>query len=151
MAKKKEENTENKKSNKLIIIIAAVIIIALGAGAGVYMYLSQNDEPKEVVIVEGYVDLGEVFVNLSSESQKKYVKLTCTMIYDSANADLLKEIESKMIVLKDTSVFYFKSLTDKDFNTENEEKLKQDLIIKLNENLQTGELLDIKFPQLLIQ
>ena len=151
MAKKKEENTEKKKGSKLIIIIAAVVIIALGAGAGVYMYLSQNAEPEEVVIVEAYADLGEIFVNLSSESEKRYVKLTATMTYDSANADLLTEIESKMVELKDTAVFYFKSLTDKDFNTENEGKLKQDLITKLNENLESGDLLDIKFPQLLIQ
>ena len=142
---------DDKKKSKLPLIIGLFIIVALSAVGGAYLYLSQNTEAKEKVVVETYADLGEIFVNLDEESGKKYVKLSATMTYDSENKELAEELTVKAVALRDSAVFYFKSLGVEDFNTENEAILKEKLVEQLNINLSSGKIIDVKFGQLLIQ
>lgn len=113
--------------------------------------MSKNAEPKEVVIVEAYSELGEMLVNLSDEGGKRYAKLTAVVTYDSANEELTEEITNKNIALRDTALFYLKSLKASDFSADNEVNLKNELVSRLNSNLTTGKLIDIKFNELLVQ
>ena len=103
---------EKKKSNLKFIIITIVGLVVVGVAVflGVYFTMSKNAEPKEVIIVEAYSELGEMLVNLSDEGGKRYVKLTAVATYDSANEELTDEITTKNIALRDTALFYLKSL-----------------------------------------
>lgn len=152
MSKEKKEKATKGNSKKVIIIIVALVVVAASVFAGGYLAVANSSgEPKEVVIVEAYSELGEIFVNLNDGSSKRYVKLNATMSYDSKNKDLISEIEVKKVALRDTAIFYFKSLKDTDFNPDNEQNLKNNLVNKLNENLQHGEIISVKFSELLIQ
>ncbi len=144
---------EKKKSNLKIIIIIIAVLLALGGGVfgGVYLYMTKNAEPAEVIIVEGYKEVGEIMVNLSDKEAKRYVKLTATVTYDSADEELGTEIDTKLVALKDTMIFYLKSLKSTDFTADNEMILKSELVDKLNQNLTKGLLIDVKFNELLVQ
>ncbi len=144
---------EKKKSGLKFIIVTIVGLLVIGVAVflGVYFTMSKNAEPKEVVIVEAYSELGEMLVNLSDEGGKRYAKLTAVVTYDSANEELTEEITNKNIALRDTALFYLKSLKASDFSADNEVNLKNELVSRLNSNLTTGKLIDIKFNELLVQ
>lgn len=144
---------EKKKSNLKFIIITVMALLVIGVAVflGVYFTMSKNAEPKEVIVVETYTELGQILVNLSDEGNKKYVQMSVTLTYDSANSELAEEITTKNVALKDSAIFYLKSLKTTDFSAENELSLKQNLVERLNANLTSGKIIDIKFNELLVQ
>ena len=144
---------EKKKSNLKFIIITVMALLVIGVAVfiGVYFTMSKNAEPKEVIVVETYTELGQILVNLSDEGNKKYVQMSATLTYDSANSELAEEITTKNVALKDSAIFYLKSLKTTDFSAENELSLKQNLVERLNANLTSGKIIDIKFNELLVQ
>ena len=144
---------EKKESNLKFIIITVMALLVIGVAVflGVYFTMSKNAEPKEVIVVETYTELGQILVNLSDEGNKKYVQMSATLTYDSANSELAEEITTKNVALKDSAIFYLKSLKTTDFSAENELSLKQNLVERLNANLTSGKIIDIKFNELLVQ
>lgn len=145
--------SEKKKGKNIIIIIILVLLIIGGAVfAGVYFGLSKGSETNEPKpIVEAYSEIGEIFVNLSDTDGKRYAKITLTLSYDSENEDLATELETKQVVLRDTAIFYFKSLKAENFSASNEGALKKELTDRLNKNLTEGLIIDVKFNELLVQ
>ena len=102
-------------------------------------------------IQEAYVEIGEIFVNLSDENSKRYAKLNLSISYDSSNKDLANEISEKQVAIKDTAVFYFKSLYAKDFEPANEAVLKGDLVARINKQLNSGLLIDVYISEIIVQ
>lgn len=139
------------KSSKLIIIIAIIVALGLGTFGGVYFFMNKNNANQPVYIKETFVEVGEIFVNLSDENSKRYAKLNLSLSYDSANKELTSEIEEKQVVIKDIAVFYFKSLYAKDFEPANEAVLKGDLIARLNKGLNSGLLVDVYISEIIVQ
>lgn len=142
---------DSKKGSNIIIIIG--IILALGAGTfgGVYYFMNKKNANQPVYIQEAYVEVGEIFVNLSDENDKRYVKLNVSLSYDSSNKDLANEIAEKQVVIKDKAVFYFKSLYSKDFKPANEAVLKGDLVSRINKELNSGLLIDVYISEIIVQ
>ena len=143
---------EKKKGKGKLIIIIVVGLLLLGGGvfAGVYYGMSKANS-EEAPIVEAYTELGQLLVNLSDEGSKKYVQMTATVTYDSANTEVGEEITTKIVALRDSAIFYLKSLKTSDFTADNEVNLKRDLVQRLNSNLKSGTIIDIKFNELLVQ
>ncbi len=143
---------EKKKGKGKLIIIIVVALLLLGGGvfAGVYYGMSKANS-EEAPIVEAYTELGQLLVNLSDEGSKKYVQMTATVTYDSANTEVGEEITTKLVALRDSAIFYLKSLKASDFTADNEVNLKRDLVQRLNSNLKSGTIIDIKFNELLVQ
>ena len=77
--------------------------------------------------------------------------MTATVTYDSANTEVGEEITTKLVALRDSAIFYLKSLKASDFTADNEVNLKRDLVQRLNSNLKSGTIIDIKFNELLVQ
>lgn len=148
----KEVKETKSKSKKIFVFLIALLVLGGAVFGGVYFGLNKNNSANATVVIEeAYYELGEIFVNLSDEGGKRYVKLTLSVTYDVKNKDLAGEIETKKVALRDTAIFYFKSLQVKDFTSENELILKKDLVNKLNTNLTNGLLIDVKFNELLLQ
>ena len=93
---------EKKKGKGKLIIIIVVALLLLGGGvfAGVYYGMSKANA-EEAPIVEAYTELGQLLVNLSDEGSKKYVQMTATVTYDSANTEVGEDITTKLISLRD--------------------------------------------------
>ena len=89
-----EEKKEKKKGNKLILIIAILAVLGGGTFGGVYYFMNKDNASQPVVIQEAFFEVGEIFVNLSDEGSKRYIKLNLSISYDSKNKDLAKEIET---------------------------------------------------------
>lgn len=155
MAKEKEVEKEKKKSGGLknvIIIILALLVLGAAAFGGFYFYKQSNAEPKEEIIVQTKVPVGEqMTVNLNSENAKRYLKVSVSLGYDSKDKATTKEIEQKGIEIKDKTLFYLKSRKLEDFETKNEKNLKAGLVEEINELLVEGEILDVYFTDLLTQ
>lgn len=143
---------ENKKSKKTILIVV-LLLIFVGAGTfgGAYYFMSRNNAYSPVVVKEGFVEIGEIFVNLSDEGSKRYVKLSMSVSYDKENKKLAKEIEDNKVVIRDTANFHIKSCKAKDFEPANEVILKGDLISKINQKLTKGVLKDVYISDIIVQ
>ena len=141
-----------KKSGKIILIVIA-IILALGGGtfAGVLFYMNKNNDSQPTQIKEAFVEVGEIFVNLSDEDIKRYAKLNLSISYDSTNKDLATELEEKNVVVRDVAIFYIKACKAKDFEPANEAILKGNLINKINQKLTSGVLKDAYISDIIVQ
>ncbi|MPL99950.1 hypothetical protein SDC9_46172 [bioreactor metagenome] len=146
-----EEKKEKKKGNKLILIIAIVAVLGGGTFGGVYYFMNKDNASQPVVIQEDFFEVGEIFVNLSDEGSKRYIKLNLSISYDSKNKDLAKEIEDKKVVIRDIAIFYIKSCKAKDFEPANEAVLKGDIMTRINQKLTSGLLKDVYISDIIVQ
>ena len=144
-------NKRKKGKNTILIIIVLLLVVGGGPFAGTYYFMSKNNTEKVVVIEEAFHEVGEIFVNLSDEGSKRYVKLNMTVSYDKKNKDLAAEITEKAVVIKDVAIFYIKSCKAKDFEPANEAVLKGDLIERINQKLSNGVLQDVYISDIIVQ
>ena len=144
-------NKRKKGKNTILIIIVLLLVVGGGTFAGTYYFMSKNNTEKVVVIEEAFHEVGEIFVNLSDEGSKRYVKLNMTVSYDKKNKDLAAEITEKAVVIKDVAIFYIKSCKAKDFEPANEAVLKGDLIERINQKLSNGVLQDVYISDIIVQ
>lgn len=162
--KEPKVKNNNEKNSLIIKIISYVLLLAFIAGCtyfGVYYGIKkatgdnksvENTESKPSKVEnEVYFEIGEMTVNLKEDSGKRYVRLNLTVGHSEKNKDLTKEIESKKGVLTDAAIFYLKSCAYTDFTAGNETVLKENLIKKLNEKLESGTISSIIFTDLIIQ
>lgn len=146
-----EEKKENKKGKGMIIILLLLIFVGAGTFGGTYFIMSKNKAAQPVVVEEAFVEVGEIFVNLSDEGSKRYVKLNMSISYDKSNKDLATELEDKKVVIRDVAIFYIKSCQAKDFEPANEIILKGDLISRINQKLTRGVLKDVYISDIIVQ
>ncbi|MGL5085582.1 MAG: flagellar basal body-associated FliL family protein [Clostridium sp.] len=140
------------KGKKIIGFIALIVVLGVGTFAGVYFGLSKSEgEEKKIVIQEAFHEVGEIFVNLSDDNAKRYVKLKLSASYDEKNKDLGAEIEKKHVVMRDVANTYFSTCKAIDFEPINREKLKSDLIARLNQKLTGGTIIDIYISEIIVQ
>lgn len=146
------KDNKEKKGGKIILIVIA-IILAVGGGtfAGVSFYMNKNTDTQPVYVKEAFVEVGEIFVNLSDEDNKRYVKLNLSISYDSSNKDLATELTEKSVVIRDIAIFYIKSCKAKDFEPANEAILKGELINRINQKLTSGVLKDAYISEIIVQ
>lgn len=143
---------KNKKGkNTIVIVLFLLLIVGGGTFAGTYYFMSKNNASEPIVIEEAFFEVGEIFVNLSDEGAKRYVKLNITVSYDKKNTELAAEIEEKSVVLRDISIFYIKSCKAKDFEPTNEAVLKGELINRINKKLINGQLKDVYISDIIVQ
>ncbi|MGL4664326.1 MAG: flagellar basal body-associated FliL family protein, partial [Clostridium butyricum] len=104
------------------------------------------------VVENAYVDLEEFTVNLADEGGKRYFKGELSVGYDKSNKKMAEEITANTVVIRDTIIFYFKG-QKADFinNINNEQKIKDDLIVAINKQLQKGKITDIRFKNMIVQ
>lgn len=146
-----EGKKENKKNKGILIVFLLLIFVGAGTFGGTYFIMSKNKASLPVVVEEAFVEVGDIFVNLSDEGSKRYVKLNMSISYDKANVDLAKELEDKKVVIRDVSIFYIKSCKASDFDPQNEVILKGDLISRINQKLTKGLLKDVYISDIIVQ
>ena len=130
------------KQMKFIIFL---LIVAILAGGGVYFFMSSRTVPKEEPIKLANLDLQESLIKLSDENS--YIKTSITLSYDESE----ENIDSRVPLIRDTIIQYFMSKSSNDFNGETLEKLKEELIKKINTNIGTDIVKQIYFTNLVVQ
>ncbi|SHI59916.1 flagellar FliL protein [Clostridium amylolyticum] len=151
---------EGKSSKPLLITLIILLIIAL-AGGGIFagMYFSSKGSAKanskaEIVIEEATYALDDFLVNLTDADSKRYVKAKVFISYNKNNQDLEKELllDRTKPILRDAALTILRSKKVADFATiQSTEAVKKELKEKMNSRLTKGKIIEVYFPELIIQ
>ncbi len=164
-------NKKNSKGNELekekgsnskltIIIVTAIVIFALISGAVFVGYtvatkqVSKNsNEASEsnVVEKEATLNLDEFLVNLSDEVKSKFIKVKVSLGSNLENKDLQEELTAKIPQIRDCINKVLRTKKSTDFKTEGDALLKEEMIVKVNELLNSGKITNIYFTDIIVQ
>lgn len=168
---KETVNQDNKpKKKKWPLILLPVLVILAGSAAGWYFFFrdSSDAEPtKSVTLVDDKVvyertnakgtvvkcdklEMGDILVNLSGGSG--YLRVGLILEYPQANKKLAEELKEKEFQLKDVVIAYLRTMTYADVAPADAgEALKQNLLVEINKNLGTGDVVGILWTDFLVQ
>ena len=176
MAKEKdEEKTEVKKSSSkivLIIIIILLVLILVGGGLAAYFLLSDNNtEPtptqtqnqqktmsnkkhfnknSDLTKIGPIYPLDQFIVNLLSENGTRFLKIK--MDLELSGPELTTELDKKKPMVRDIIIRTLSSKTFQEVSTDRgKEKLKDELVEKLNNVLTDGYIKNIFFTEFVVQ
>ncbi len=168
----KDEKTKKKGGNKLIIfIVAGVLALLLIIGIVVAVLMMGGDEPVDpgaagggasegvapakskntnLLSVGMIYPLDQFIVNLLTQSGRRYLKTTVNL--ELSSPSLMSELESKEAVITDTVINILSSKSLEEISTiKGKEKLKQEIIERINEYLVDGQIDGVYFTQFVIQ
>lgn len=148
----------NKKPLIILLCIFILLFMASTSVAVIY-FLKDNGHLIESQLFTDdasntYVDLGNINVNLSDQGVNRYFKGQISLGYSNGDRKAFKGLtkDENLVVIKDIINFYFKSKNANFIsNAQNEEKIKEDLITSINNNLQDFKITDIRFSSFVIQ
>lgn len=165
--------------NKLIMIIAGVILVFLLIVGGVIAMLlsggggeeAMDDAPANLSQkssggggsrraparrATSYVTVGPIYeldkfvVNLITKRGKRYLRVKISLELDSEN--VIGELEMKKVVLSDTIIDTLTSRTKQELSTsKGKNRLKDELISRINSSLIDGMVSNVFFTEFIIQ
>lgn len=170
---KNEDSGGGSKSGSkmLMIIIGSVVVVLLLVGVALVLLLSggsntaQADTPQRVAANTGggggggslplnigplYPIEGSVVVNLiSTSSQKRYLKTSLTL--ELSQEGLRAEMEAKKDAIKDTIISILSAKSPEEVQTtKGKERLKEEIMTRLNEFLVDGKINNIFFTEFVV-
>ena len=153
-----EKNGKGLKGNTLFVIaFFAIIFSGIGLFAGSYM-ASGNILPKfeerELSINPETYFVDEFLINLADSDSKRYLKIEIYLSYDSNDEALFEEIQLDRTkpILKDAALTVLRSKTSSEFSSKDgTESIKKELVEKFNSKLENGQIIEVYFPELIIQ
>ena len=169
---KESENNENSGgNNKLLLIVVVVLLLLLLVIAGVvaYFLLTDTNEPQpqqqqqqtqqevkkkkinpEDTQIGPMYPLDKFIVNLQSDGARRYLK--CTMDLEMSSPELQQELDKKVPLIRDVIIRILSSKTVEMISTaKGKEKLKEEIVRKLNQYLESGEIKHVYFTDFVIQ
>ena len=171
-AKKGEEDVIEKKPKGnmiLVIVIALLVVLLLGGGTAAFFLLGSNDEavqeattqatqnsPKKPTKKTDGLAIGPMYpmtqfvVNLLSDSGNRFLKVAVDL--ELSDAKLQPEMDHKKSLVRDIIIRTFSSKTFEEISTlKGKDKLKQEVIDKINEKLTDGHIRNIYFTDFVVQ
>lgn len=170
-----EKKVEKSGGNKLrIILIILCLIVIIGGGAfGSYLVLSKknnngnnqgninvnmnnnnfnnnnNNNMYRPAVSEHTYDLGEFLLNLSDADARRFLKARIHVGFN--NKKMLKELEAKKAVILDSVNTVIRSKKHTDFSPEGTEKIKVEILNKINPMFKEGLCDNVYFTEILVQ
>jgi len=90
-------------------------------------------------------------VNLSDEGKSKFVKVKISLGSNLENEDLQEELTAKIPQIRDSINKVLRAKKSTDFKTEGDALLKEEIIVKANELLNSGKITNIYFTDIIVQ
>lgn len=178
MAGKKPEDgdvtVEKKpKSNMvLIIVIALLVVLLVGGGATAFFMLGSSHEEATATTTQqdtkvekkkssskkstDHLTIGPMYpmaqfvVNLLSESGNRFLKVAVDL--ELSDVKLQPEMDHKKSLIRDIIIRTFSSKTFEEISTlKGKDKLKEEVLDKINENLSDGQVKNIYFTDFVVQ
>ncbi len=173
---KKEEIKEKKSGLNLVLIIFIVLLllILVGGGVAAYFLLSDNGntqqsniqqqpqpqtqarKPSNVARSSDLTKIGPIYpldqfiVNLLSEGGTKFLKTK--MDIELSSPELTAELDKKKPLIRDIVIRTLSSKTFQEVSTNRgKEKLKDELVDKINAVLADGHVKNIFFTEFVVQ
>ena len=166
-----EEKAPKKKGfKKLLIMAAAALILIAGAGAfaawkfNLGPFAELNKVQKKIVGLRGDQEerpnpratLGPIkpldtfIVNLIGEKGERYLKITMNVEMDGSKA--LEEVTKREPQIRDAIIILLSSKTFEDvMQVEGKEKLKKEIITRVNSFVGTGKAKQVYFTEFVVQ
>ncbi|MBI9085900.1 MAG: flagellar basal body-associated FliL family protein [Desulfobacterales bacterium] len=156
-------------SKKVIIIVAAVSVLLIGAmGAGFFVIWSkvsnmatippteQAADEKVAEEAEAKTTIGPIFslesfvVNLNEDSGKRYLRVT--MDLELSTEALSGEITKRLPQVRNSMLMILPSKKYEEISTiEGKNKLRDEIVVALNEFLQSGTVSNLYFSEFVVQ
>jgi len=181
MAGKKPEDGEviekKPKGNMvLIIVIVLLVVLLVGGGAAAFFLLGSHDDPaaaagaapaaqqhdaktekkKSSKKSTDHLTIGPMYpmapfvVNLLSETGNRFLKVAVDLELSDAKAQ--PEMDHKKSLVRDIIIRTFSSKTFEEISTlKGKDKLKEEVLDKINENLSDGQIKNIYFTDFVVQ
>ncbi|OUT07934.1 flagellar basal body protein FliL [Campylobacter concisus] len=178
MAEEVEEKKAKKGGNgALMIIIIAIFVLLLVIGGLVAFLMLSSDEPKEANMMQApaqtqtqsmpaqnktkhgsndYSNMGPIYpldqfiVNLLSENGSRFLKTKIDM--EQSDELLTPELDKKKALLRDIIIRTLSSKTYEEVSTaKGKDRLKDEIVGKLNEVLNDGYIKNIFFTDFVVQ
>ena len=178
MAGKKpdEEEVVEKKAKGntvLIIVVALLVLLLIGGGAAAFFLLGSNDEEASAPVAQqqdagkpekkksskkstDHLTIGPMYpmaqfvVNLLSESGNRFLKVAVDL--ELSDAKLQPEMDQKKSLIRDIIIRTFSSKTFEEISTlKGKDKLKDEVLDKINQNLSDGHVKNIFFTDFVVQ
>lgn len=161
-----------KKKMVLIIVIGLLVVLLLGGGAAAFFLLGGKEEAsggdthattqdakapkKKSKKSTDHLAIGPMFpmaqfvVNLLSESGNRYLKVVVDL--ELSDAKLTVEMNNKKSLIRDIIIRTFSSKTFEEISTlKGKDKLKDEVLEKINENLSDGQVKNVFFTDFVVQ
>jgi flagellar basal body-associated protein FliL len=153
---------EGKNGLMKLIIIAVSIIIVLSI-IGFVMVKFVNPEQMNLGSVTGKEkeaqeqsdeigpthQLGDFTVNFAEESNYQFLKASIT--FEVSHDKLKEELNKRNPQIRDMVISILRSQTPEDIKAPSTDAIKKEIKTKINETLNTGEVKNVWFTQLVIQ
>lgn len=167
---KDEQKQEKPKSSSkmLLIIVAVLIILILAIGAMIVVMLGGQSEPNvqtnqapvatktaqkrssNLLTIGPMYALDQFVVNLLSENGSKYLKASLDIELNAE--ELSAEIDKKKPAIRDIIIRTLSSKTFEEVSTmKGKDRLKDEIVEKLNEILADGQVRNIFFTDFVVQ
>lgn len=165
---------KGKKNNLVIIIVAGFLVLLLLIGGLLVFILSgsseeqqesqqtqiasQSGEETEIkasrrkisLKVGPMLELDQFIVNLLSENGRRYLKIRLNLELETE--ELQNEINTKIPVIRDIIIRIASSKNLEEISTEKgKDKLKDQVVGEINQNLKDGKIINVFFTDFVIQ
>ncbi len=154
----KEANQAKKGLNPILLVVVAAVVLALAGGGFFFLTMNKKAEeaPKEEVKQEKkepgifYQFEDPFIVNLAEVNAERYLKVN--PVFEVDKEEVLEEINKKLPEIKDIliTIFSSKSLDDV-MPLAGKDRLKQEIMDKVNEILSQGKVVGVYFSEFVIQ
>ncbi|WP_456464445.1 flagellar basal body-associated FliL family protein [Persephonella sp.] len=162
--KEQEEQQQGGGKKKLIILLAVLLLLLGGGGGAAYKFLvldKQSDKQEnkaekiqeEIRNVENIgimFEVGTFVVNLADKDADRYLKVT--VILEIENEQVKQEVEKRLPQIKDSITTLLFTKTSRELKTaEGVEKLKEEILRRVNAILPLGGVKNVYFTDFVIQ
>lgn len=154
------EESKKKLSKKMLIILAVAAVLVIGGGttaglyfAGVFGHKEGGEEQKKVE-KEGkpvFFSLGDILVNLSGEGKRlNYLKLKVSLeLTNEKDVPVMETLKPRII---DNFQAYLRELRVEDLRgSAGLYRLREELLMRVNETAHPVRVKDVLFQEMLIQ
>ncbi len=173
MAEEKKETQETQKGGKKKLLLLLFLLIAIlgGGGAAAYFFFLKKSPPEENVNATEnateekpkpppeleelskpgiFINVGDFVVNLADTDVQRFVKVSVTI--EVMNEKVQNEVNQMMPAIKDAINDLISSKYYRDVRTpEGRERLKIELLKRLNALLPEGGIKAVYFTQFVVQ
>jgi len=162
--KEQEEQQQGGGKKKLILLLVVFLLLLGGGGGAAYKFLvldkQQNKEENKAQKIQEEIrnvenigimfEVGTFVVNLADKDADRYLKVT--VILEIENEQVKQEVEKRLPQIKDSITTLLFTKTSRELKTaEGVERLKEEILRRVNAILPLGGVKNVYFTDFVIQ
>ncbi|MGM0409713.1 MAG: flagellar basal body-associated FliL family protein [Bacillota bacterium] len=148
-----DENNEKQGMNwmKMVAIFLVMIIVAAGTSYGVMTYLTRErtEEEEEKKEFGPTYTLGDFTVNLGDSNGYQFIKSSIVVEVD--NEEVITELEKRSPQVRDVIISTMRNAEVSEIEEPGAKKLKTKIQNDINSLLDSGQVKNVYFTQLVVQ